>query len=241
MESYSDTAIAQFENENSLRNYPFASGASLMDSMGRTLPENVIVDLHVAVPYGIPDSASGFDDAVAIPSVRLSSVHLSRHMVSVCFKSGEGKYARALSVTVSSDEFRPYMPYSLDRLIGDEDIGGIVTFGDIALPEWPDTYSLDAEVHPGCVVASRPSGLRSVLDRRSGDSVRGDVSLSFSGYVSAKKIGESFGLSLEDGAAEELASECSGMTQLEACGATPIRSINGVSPDEDGNIVLWFH
>lgn len=229
MAMYDDIAAAQFENVNALRSYPFAEGSSLVDRLGRELPRDVVVDLHFVVP-----PASG----MPLPGVSMTSVHLSRSMVSACFASG----GNALSVIVSRDDFRPYFPYRLEKLAGSSDAGGIVTFGDFGFPGEPETYFLDgAAVHPCCVAVASPPKLRSFFDPRSGDSVSGDAEIAFSGYVTASRSGSSFRLGLEDGASEELASECAKVSGAEACGATPISSINGVRPDADGNIVLWFH
>ena len=79
------------------------------------------------------------------------------------------------------------------------------------------------------------------MDPRSGESVSGDAEIAFSGHVSASRSGKSFVLSLENGSDVELASECAMASGHDVCGATPIRSINGIRPDKDGNIVLWFH
>jgi len=147
-----------------------------------------------------------------------------------------------LSVTVSSREFKPYFPYRMEKLIGQSDIGGIITFGDVEFPGSPETYFLDgAVIHPCCVAVAKPPMLRSIVDPRSGVSVSGDVDISFSGHVISRKDGDSFFLSLDEDSDLELASECAMISRSEACGATPIESINGVYPDEYGNIVLWFH
>lgn len=238
MSDYSETAVAQFENVNSLRSYPFQDGCRLVDNLGRTLPQNVIVDLHMFVPVGIQSCS---------PRVSMTSVHLSQSMVSVCFVSEACGTSGALSVTVSADNLRPYVPYRLEKLVGSYDIGGVVTFGEMELPGFPETYLFDmedrnAEVHPCCVSAGKPASLRSFIDRRSGNRVSGDVNISFSRHIESSKSGKSFRLSLSEGSASELMSKCSGLSEsTDICGATPIRSINGVRPDADGNIVLWFH
>lgn len=232
MAIYVDTAVAQFENVNELREYPFAEGSSLVDRAGKELPLDAVVDVSMYVPceYG------------NIPVVKLTSVHLSNAMVSACFKSTSGGKTSALSVTVSAADFKPYFPYRLEGLFGSSDIGGFVTFGDITFPSSPETYFLDrAAVHPCCVVAAKPAGLRRIVDSRSGESLSGDVRIQFSGHVKSVRNGKDIKLSLEDGSDVELASECSKQTGLDVCGATPIVSINGVKPDLDGNIVLWFH
>ena len=233
MSVYTDMASAQFENVNGLRSYPFAEGSTLEARDGKILPENVVVDLHMVVPSA----------GAALPVVvRMSSVHISPYMVSVCFTSTYWGKDVAASVTVARDRFSPYVPYMLGKLAGTEDMGGVVTFGDLEFPAFPETYFLPgAVVHPCCVAPARPVGLKRFVDERSGESVSGDAEIVFSGYVDAKRSGRSFSLSLADGAERTLASECASITGPEACGATPIASINGVRPDSDGNIVLWFH
>ena len=232
MAVYVDTAVAQFENVNELRKFPFSDESSLVDRSGVELPIGMIVDAHMFVPC-----ETGFT-----PVVKLTRVHISSAMISACFKSSYGGRMCAMSVTVSVSDFGPYIPYRMEKLAGSEDIGGVVSFGDITFPNYPETYFLEnAAIHPCCVISSRPSGLRRIVDPRSGESVSGDVRISFSGHVKAGNVGNGILLSLEDGSESELASECSKATGLDVCGATPISSINGIRPDSDGNIVLWFH
>lgn len=241
MNVFSEMSGAQFENVNSLRTYPFAGSASLADRLGRELGRDVIVDVHLCVVSGQDAPASGFAPSDG-PVARLASVHLSGAMVSACFTSSFGGRKDSLSVTVSRDGFAPYVPYRLESLCGSADTGGVVTFGDFAFPEAPETYFFgNAVVHPCCVSCARPPALRRIVDPRSGDSVSGDVSIGFSGHVSSAYENGAFRLSLEEGSAEYLASACAKISGDDACGATPIASINGVRPDEDGNIVLWFH
>ena len=242
---YVDMASAQFENENALRLYPFANGSSLVDKDGKELSRDAIVDLHVVAPANLDSPAEILSDDESLPKVSLTSFHVSNHMVSACFRCGDA----ALSVTVSKDAFSPYTPYRLEKLAGSEDVGGIVTFGDIEFPGFPETYffrdrfdgDIGVVVHPCCVAAAKPPALRCFVDPRSGERVSGDVEIDFSGYVRSEKDGKSFRLLLEEGAGVELASECAKVSGADACGATPIVSINGVRPDENGNIVLWFH
>lgn len=238
-----DLGVAQFENVNELRLYPFADGSSLVDREGRTLPRSLVVDVHMSVPSHSMQSGEAFGaSASGFPDVRLTSVHMSRSMVSVCFMSKMDGRVDALSVMVEAGRFAPYVPYRMEKLAGSSDIGGVVTFGNVEFPDFPETYFLDGAVlHPCCVAVSRPAALRKFTDRRSGESVSGDVDIRFSGYVNASKSGKDIRLSLEDGADRELASECFDASVDNVCGATPIRTINGVLPDANGNIVLWFH
>lgn len=246
MGAYEEISSAQFENENSLRMYPFSEGSSLADKDGRVLSRDAIVDLHIVAPYRLGDRPGAVDvDGNRLPSASLSSLHVSSSMVSACFRCGKS----ALSVTVARENFIPYFPYRLEKLAGTEDAGGLVTFGDIDFPGFPETYlfrdrfdgDVGVVVHPCCIAVAEPPALKRFIDPRSGESVTGDVEIDFSGYVRSERSGKSFLLSLEEGADAELASECAKSSGADACGATPIVSINGVRPDENGNIVLWFH
>lgn len=238
---YVDNANVQFENANSLRAYPFAEDSSLVDKDGRELPRDVVVDVHMVVPCDLQNVGRKAERG-RISTVRMTSVHLSPSMVSVCFFSEAEGMNRAMSATVDRSNFVPYSPVRLEKLIGSEDIGGIVTFGDIDFPGFPETYFFEqATVHPGCVAASRPVPLRKFVDLRNGDTVLGDARIRFSGYVDTARKGGSLTLSLKSGASTSLASDCEHVTGYSMCGATPIETINGIRPDADGNIVLWFH
>ena len=243
MAYYVDNALAQFENTNALRFYPFVEGCSLVDRTGRELSRDVIVDVHMVVPADMEcDESCDAGDRSSTPVVRLSSVHLSPFMVSACFRSEFRGAIRALSVTVERGNFSPYKPYRMEKLAGSEDIGGVVTFGDIDFPGFPETFFMDdAEINPCCISVAKPARLRKIVDLRSGNYVAGDVRMAFSRHIVSEKNGKTYSLSLEDGSAEELASECNQVAGLEMCGATPIKTINGIKPDKDGNIVLWFH
>lgn len=242
MAIYSDMDVAQYENVNALRSYPFACDGPIVSTSGFELPTGTIVDLRMVVPADLPENGEA-QIAVSPPaSVKMTSLHVSESMISVCFRSESGGRSDALSVTVTRETFKPYFPYRMEKLIGSSDIGGVVTFGDILFPGSPETYFFnDAEIATCCIAVAKPPALRSFVDRRSGESVSGDVDISFSGHIVAEPSEGAFRLSLQNGSAEELMSECNDVNAGNACGATPISTINGVSPDEYGNIVLWFH
>lgn len=249
MSVYVEMETAQFENVNSLRRHPFADYASLVDSEGKELPLEAIVDARLVVPAEYDNPSADPYSPDELPSARLSSFHVSRSMVSACFVSDFRGKRSALSVTVSAKSFRPYFPYRLDKLIGSSDIGGIVAFGDILSAydaedglSVPKTYFLDsAYLHPCQVAVATPARLRRIIDGRTGKSLSGHVDIEFSGYVNASRDGKSVSLSLDPNAVRELASECDNATGTEICGTTPITSINGVRPNSNGEIVLWFH
>lgn len=249
MAVYVDTATAQFENVNELRKYPFVDTATFVDTQGAEISAGLVADVGLVVPAEIglvvpEDGVVNNTSQPESPVVKMTSIHLSSAMVSVCFQAVFNGKMSALSVTVGSSVFRPYFPYRLEKLYGSEDVGGVVSFGDIKFPNYPETHRLEnAIVHPSCIAMAKPASLRSLVDLRSGLSIFGDVRIAFSGYVeaSAGDDSKSIQLSLAEGAESALASDCIDMDGEDPCGATSIRSINGVSPDEDGNIVLWFH
>lgn len=237
---FDSSAAAQFENVNELRSYPFSDNASLVSRNGDELPENVISDLHIAVP----SSGGSLEDRGDSDVARVSSVRLSPSMVSVCVVVDRGgAVVSAMSVTVSMDSFRPYFPYRMERLAGLEDSSGVITFGNFDTPAEPTTYLLDgAYICAGCMAKVHAPKLRKFVDPRSGASASGDVSIEFPNHIVAKAEGKrSVRLSLSEGSAEELVSSCAKELAVNACGATPIKSINGILPDAQGRIVLWFH
>lgn len=241
MSAYVEIADAQFENVNELRNYPFES--LVVDSDGVEFPTGLLVDAHFFIPdFPFGGSSDSSSDAPDLPIVRMSSFHLSSHMLSACFSYVGGSCSGALSVTIASSRFKPYFPYRLEPVGGSENAGGIVSFGNVEFPDGPNTKTFtDARINPCCVAACRPAGVRAFVDHKSGESISGDVRIDFSNHVIAKRVGNAFALELEKGSDSELASACAKISGSDACGATPIRSINGIRPDDDGNIVLWFH
>ena len=240
MTVWTEDATGQFEHVNALRDYPFAVGSSRRGRQGRELPQDVLVDAHLVVPVARsnPDDWTPDDG----PTVRLVSVHLAPQLISACFVAEQNGVRSALSVTVARATFRPYVPYRLEPLAGSLDCGGVVTFGDFTFPGFPETYFFsNAVLHPGCCARAQPPALRKFVDPRSGETVAGSAEIDFSGYIQVQREGRAFRLALEKGADAELASDCARATGRDVCGATPIRTINGVRPDADGNIVLWFH
>lgn len=232
---------AQFENVNTLRSYPFADAEGLMSKDGRRLPDDIISDMHIVVPTGALDGPVGgkIDNA---PLARLASVHISSSMVSACVKVDYGGSVCALSVMVAKDGFLPYYPYRMEKLSGASDVGGVISFGNIDFSGGPETYFFDgATLHSCCVSLVKPVGLRCIVDPRSGERLAGDVDFEFTAHINAEKNSNGFVLSVSSESETELMSQCESALGDNPCGATPIASINGVAPDEDGNIVLWFH
>ena len=154
------------------------------------------------------------------------------------------EHSQSLSVIIRASDFEPYMPYRLEPLNGTHDIGGLVTFGQIDFPEEPMTYKFDDIAVPvldSAVARYEPAKVRGFLDPRTGEVLTGDVRLGFSTAVESKREGSGVRLDLDPTARENLLSDCDRNRPVNTCGATPIRSINGIRSDEQKRIVIWFH
>jgi len=221
--------VIQFENANEGRSYPFEDNSVLESDDGKVLPDEVIADMHLVVPKGM--------------DARLSSVYISENMVSLCVVAEGQSGSAALSVVVKVSAFKPYVPYRLEKLTGSEDVGGVVTFGQIDFAGCAGSYRFGNRVHvaEGAVSRYTPARLRRIVDQRTGKYVSGDVTLEFPSYIEVEKSEDGVRLSLAEGANDRLLSKCDRTVVSNPCGSTPITSINGVLPDEEKRIVLWFH
>lgn len=224
-------AVMQFENANEGRSYPFADNATLVSDSGEVLPDGVVADMHLVVPKGMDAS--------------LASVYLSGRMLSVCIKvESAGKVVAALSRTVKADVFEPYVPYAMEKLTGSEDVGGVVTFGQVEFPSVPTVYRFSRKRIPlaeSAVAKYTPAKLRKIVDDRTGESVSGDVKVKFSAHVDVSRDEDGVHLVLRQGSNDVLLPACDRVVHSDPCGATPVQSINGVLPDDKDRIAIWFH
>lgn len=150
----------------------------------------------------------------------------------------------AVSVVIKASEFEPYRPYRLEPVSGSEDFGGAITFGQFELPDTPESYRFfccAAKVDECALARYEPSGVRRFVDPRTGNSISGDVRIAFSAHVRSQREGNGVRLSLDDASRQELLSDCDRNRPANACGAIPIETINGISPDDEGRIAIWFH
>lgn len=223
--------VIQFENANEGRSYPFSDETVLEADNGLVLPDNIISDLHITAPKGC--------------SAKLSSVYISKHMVSVCISiTKNGTNVAALSCVVKTEVFEPYIPYRLEKLTGSEDVGGVVTFGQIDFADSAGSYKYtnhQVEFADSTVLKYTPAKLRKIIDDRTGESVNGDVAIDFSAYIKASKESDGVKLSLTENARKILLSDCDKNRVTNPCGADPIEKINGIESDSKKRIVIWFH
>lgn len=222
--------IIQFENANEGRSYPFVDDSTLESDDGRVLSDDVVADMHLVIPRG----------TVA----RLSSAYISENIVSVCVVVEGGPSTAALSCIVKTQELSPYTPYRMEKLTGSEDVGGIVTFGQIDFRASAGSYRFsrnEVRLCEGAVSVYTPARLRRIVDPRTGESVSGDVKIEFPSYIDVSAEDDGVRLALSAGANDVLLPKCDRLQKDMPCGAVPINSINGVRPDDRKRIVLWFH
>ena len=225
------SGIMQFENSNEGRSYPFADDSVLVSDDGFRLPDSMVADMRLVIPKGTEAS--------------LASVHVSGKMLSICVRvTSSGQISAALSCTVRVDAFEPYIPYRMEKLTGSEDVGGIVTFGQVEFPHLPVTYRFSARhvgIAESAVAKYTPARLRKIVDDRTGKSVAGDVTVKFSAHVDVSRDEDGVRLKLKPGSNSVLLPACDRYASSDPCGATPVHSIDGVLPDKKDRIAIWFH
>ena len=223
----------EWPNVNSQRNYPFTQSASLTSSTF-ALPNDLIVDLV------LPVSTS------ALPDLDPTLFHASRIGV---FSGGvvvtlayNGSDFTTINIAVSS--FTPYTTYSFTGINEFFDVRGWVTIGDIAKTlENPGSWNFNSVTAGFVPTVIRPN-LRAVTSMRVANGA--DVSAPLSGDI-VLTAGNNirFRLGSVDDVQTIIIDAVTGSDYQEECEcndldalAPPIRSINGVAPNDAGNLTV---
>ena len=104
-------SYTQWCNENEARRYPFDDTATLVDSSGARMPDDILVDACLVLP---PEYADAY----------CSSLRITPHLVSISFvHSG----APLLVGTIALAQYRPYTAVALTPLTAG--VSGWVSFG----------------------------------------------------------------------------------------------------------------
>lgn len=231
MNDASHTISPEWHNENALRAYPLADDCRAAE----VIPTWLIVDLHVTVDQ-------------AYDAVFVSSAYLSETLVSVAISgvSGANPPVGLLTRTVTRDELEPGRAYTLDSLDGLS--CGLVTFGEIPADAVAFKSSFTEEEAPlaeHAVVRVNAPGVTKLVDPVHGTEASGLIDLSgnseFRTYLDpSDKTGKTIIIELTDLYRDLTTSSCSALPSYDACGETPIKSINGVTPEDDGTLHLRF-
>ncbi len=217
----------QWLDENSSRNFPlFDDATRLSDDESFTLPNNLIVDLRLAAP----------------PSFDATLFYISK---TAAFGSGlvitiANDGVDVASVTIPLAGFIEFSTFVVAALPG-FDVGGTIVIGNaasaIAAGNGEYTFGLEAtQILPTCIFPAIPSVTSITIIDSFGASQKltGAVALAAGDNTELDVSGQTISFSMD-----------SGVVLVDPCGADsggvqrkPVRSISGVSPDEDGNIDL---
>jgi len=235
MIDHTQTPSPEWQNENALRAYPLLDDAPA----AAVLPAWLLADLRITV-------------SDAYGTVFLSSAYLSDTLVSFGIsatkvENGTPKTIGLLVKTVVRDTLQPFRTYGLDRLT-DGSAAGSVTFGEIPADATGFKYAFgpdEAPLSPSAVVRVTAPGVTSLVDPVYGSEIDGLVDLSGNSEFRTSvdptdPTGQTILVTLADLYRDLTTSVCNLTPSFDACGRTPITSVNGVTPDANGVLTLKF-
>lgn len=221
------TQSPEWHNENALRAYPLEDDCRAAS----VLPTWLLTDVRVSV-------GAEYD------TVFLSSAYLSDTLVSVAVSgvAGGGRPVGLLARTVTRDELAPGRSYAFDSLDGHA--SGTVAFGTIPDGSVPFKLSFSGEesaLAANAVAHVRRPGVLRLVDRAHGTSATGIIDLSGnSEFRTYRGPAGEIVIELTDLYRDATTSVCSASPSFDNCGETPVSSVNGVTPDEEGVLRLKF-
>lgn len=219
MISTTHTISPEWQNENALRAYPMEDDAPAAS----VLPTWLISDLRISChPTYV--------------KVYVSSAYVSDTLVSVAISgiTASGTTVGLLARTVTRDELEPHRAYSMDRL--SNDASGTIAFGEVPAGAQPFRLTFGAaesSIVEAAITRVRAPGVTRIVDRAHGTSATGIIDLSGnSEFRTAVDPSDPHTIvfTLTDTYREIATSVCDATPSKDACGDTPVRTINGVAP-----------
>jgi hypothetical protein len=218
--------ITEYLNENENRSYPLAEDAPAVGANGTALPRDLIVDLGIVIPRGLAGTlyVSGVTVTPALLSVAIAST-----------AGGAFTFTAARPVTL-------YRPYSLTSLISMA--SGYITFGRGAEYLQSGSFIFNSVVasglDPRAVRLMDSQAVTSVGPYRGQDSIkfRNDISLVAGTNVTIRYADGKIKIGLAEAVRSQFVGPCDRQAIFNNCGAPPIRTINGVTPDANGIIAI---
>ena len=224
------SSYIEWYNENEGRSYPIMEKASKTDNSRHQLPDDIIVDLGLMVTPGLQ-------------SIFLSSVRITDYSVTVGLSAGStgvfvGTYLR--------NELQPQTAYPLTSLL--DNVSGWIVFGN-HIASGVEYYRFSTYAQSGIaqravhVIDSLPITHIAKYGGNPLQKVDGVVRLVAGAGVVIEQDDsdpQKIIIRMEQGMAHAMAGPCNESTVAEQCGVPPMRSIDGVCPDEDGKITLRF-
>lgn len=231
-------------NRNSQRRYPLHDGASATDDDGRTLPDDLLVDLLVRLPYALG------------PYLYLSALTVNRQLVTLLLLG---------SASATATQTQPYRPVAALHLPGprvpgrayrleglQEGAGGWVVLGPGLESDgsWRLRSPSQGLIAPRVVRLVRPQtvrslgkeglaqGLSGLVQLRAGPDLRlrsDDVSLEGRTY---RAVFVGLASAAGRNVLEVYRGPCEPRPETQNCPRPPVESVSGVVPDCDGNLTI---
>jgi hypothetical protein len=219
----------QFCNENSGRAYPLSEYATRIDDNGNTMSNDIIIDLGILLP-------------VNYTGLRVSSVAVSDSILSVAISADAGGL---LTATLARTGVRPYTAYPLDSLV--DDVSGWVVFGGYKGVRRYYQFSTEAQsgIELRAVKVVPAPGVKRF--HRVGNTptlyATGIVDLEVSSAFIVEQDPDNTNniiVRLSADAKSRFIEPCTRPASATNCCVPPLRSINNVPPNVDGEITLRF-
>jgi hypothetical protein len=212
-------------NENEGRAYPLREDASRLDRLGRRLSDDIIADISLVIPNDLEDD------------VFLTTVVMTETLISVVVGTADegllvGTYPKPLTL---------YSPLPLDPIT--DDVSGFVVLGHgaaaysgvyIFTDKTASQFAVKAlhtfDALPVSAVAKlgAPALLRGVVEIQGNDNVR----------IRYDEGSNTVYFSLIESVRDEFVGPCARGDSISGCGIPPIRTINGITANDDGQIIV---
>jgi len=215
-------------NSNEQRSYPLKETATQIAANGLKLPQNVISDLGIVVP--------------TLYTPYVSSVRVTPSLVSVCVSSGT---SGILLATQYRSALQEGLAYALTPLV--ENVSGWIVYGDYVSSGVED-YRFTGPEQAGIVDKALrfvdPPGVRRFY-RYGSPSVFADGIIRLKAGAGMEIVVDPLNAQriifrLKESVRSDFVGPCSKASSQNACGTTPIRTINGVNANSSGKLRLVF-
>jgi hypothetical protein len=226
------TQYTQWLNENEERAYPLRETASKQAQDGTLLPNDLIVDLGLLVPP-------------AHENVYFTSVRASAQSYIVALAS---PLSGLLIGTFRRSDVVPYTAYPLTPVISD--VAGWISFGNhrpTGVQHYQFSGMADAGIELRAMRLVDALPVNRFVKFGGSPDYFADKITTFQGAGGlvfemdpADVTGKTILVRLDDAHKFNFVGPCNEWADLDVCGVPPMRSFNGVCPDEDGRITLRF-
>lgn len=227
-----NTRYIQWINENEGRAYPIAETATQVDRNGQRLPTDILGDLCLMLP---PEHQAAY----------VSSLRVTQHAIFIGISS---PLSGLFIGTFRRNALQPYTSYPLTPVISD--ITGWISFGNF-VPQGITDYRFDSpeqsQIESRAIRLIDALPVKRFIKFGGSDESRADKIVTFRGggglYFEIDErdpTRKTIVARLKPEVKELFIGPCNEWADQDICGAPPMRSFNGVCPDEDGRITLRF-